>query len=112
LAGALIAVVGLVTPCLGNAEDGGGMSLNDGGASLLGQVADLIGNGEDLNTQGVSDLFRHDGDLNQTVDLDQTQVPANVGEITPEQIGQASENRSSFSSSHSERRQSTHSRSW
>jgi hypothetical protein len=90
---ALVLAVGLASSPFVLAEDGGGLSLDDNAASPLGQVADLLGNGQDLNGQGASDLFQHDGDLNQAIDLNQTQVPANAGEVTPEQMEQARDDR-------------------
>ncbi len=93
-AGVLMAVISLSGPSMGLAEDGGGVSLNESLAGEQSQLVDLLANGANLHSEGVSDLFQHDGDLNQTVDLNQTQVPANAGEVTQEQMGRALENRS------------------
>lgn len=110
-AGALVALA-LVAGLSGGvlAEDGGGVSVDDSSASGLGQVADLLGNGEDLNGQGASDLFQADGSLNQDVNLHQTEVSPNWGQVTPEQMGQALENRTP-SSQGSSRGQGSQSRS-
>jgi hypothetical protein len=106
----LVATV-VAKPSGGLAQDGGGFSQDEATASVLGQVTDLLGNGQDLNGEGLSDLLQHDGDLHQTIDLLQTQVPGNAGEVTVNQMEQSAENRSS-SSSKTERRQSTHPRNW
>ena len=99
-------------PVVGLAEDGGGQSLEESSTSPLAQVSDLRGTSDNLNGQGLANLLQTDGDLNDTVDLNQTQAPANAGELTAEQIKQGLDNRSSSSSSNAERRQSTHSRGW
>ncbi len=93
IASALVLALSLASPAPGQAEDGGGLTLEESGVAALGQVADLLGDGQDLNGQGASDLSQHDGDLNQNVDLSRTQVPVNAGEVTQEQMGQALENR-------------------
>lgn len=93
-AGLLMAVVTLSIPSIGLAEDGEGVSLNDSLAGEPGQLVDLLADGANLHADGVSDLFQHDGDLNQSVDLNQTQVPANAGEVTLGQMERALENRS------------------
>jgi hypothetical protein len=98
IAGVLIAAVSLASPYPGLAEDGGGVSLDEGNASVMGQVADLLSNGVNLN-EGGSDLFQTDASPNQDVNLQQTQMPTNFGEVTPEQMGQALENRNASSQS-------------
>ena len=92
VAGLLLAVLGTAVPGLGLAEDGEGVSLNEGDASVIGQVADLLSNGADLN-EGGADLFHTGESLNGEANLHQTQVSANMGEVTPEQMGQALETR-------------------
>jgi len=109
IASLLLAVLGAAIPSLGLAEDGGGVSLDEGNAAAMGQVADLLSNGADLN-EGGADLFHAEGSLNGEVNLHQTQVPANMDEVTPEQLGQALENRTS-SSQGSSRGQGSQSRS-
>ena len=109
IASLLLAVLGAAIPSLGLAEDGGGVSLDEGNAAAMGQVADLLSNGADLN-EGGADLFHAEGSLNGEVNLHQTQVPANMGEVTPEQLGQALENRTP-SSQGSSRGQGSQSRS-
>ncbi|MBI5854138.1 MAG: hypothetical protein HZB35_02690 [Nitrospirae bacterium] len=99
IAGLLIAAVSLTSPYVSLAEDGGGVSLDEGNASVMGQVADLLSNGVNLNGDGAADLFQTDASPNQDVNLQQTQMPTNFGEVTPEQMGQALENRNASSQS-------------